>query len=295
MLLDYVYRSRNSNLSPVVDVDWLKDSVMVVAFANGLIEVEDTEDREILDTIRFEDRTLMNVVPLDKNRLIVQTKNDSISLWKGSKCLWTVANRTSISFSKPVIWNGEHLVHVAGGQCTVSILRVETAYVESVIDLSSHGCSGMVVAMQTTGDTVFILTESGHVAHLGLRNDKMAVLCVVSVPFPSDKEEESIVPTAFVVCPDRTFLVGFSNGSLMDSSSSKEVHKLESGIGQICEINDTVLIGSWNGDLCTLSRDWLTIHPIKSPHRCSITRIVLKGEKIVVGSTDGRASVWMLN
>ena len=297
MELDYVYRSRQSEMAPVADCVWLTEELLVVAFRTGLIEIVDVETRAVVATHKLENKTILSIASVvGSQKIFIQTKADSVSLFQIEdwKCLWTVSTSTAVTFARPTV-AGDRVCFVSKGQSVMSMVNIETGYVERQIDLAPTGANGITVAIAVSGDGWQALTESVHVVSVSADGK---VDTVIRVPFPST--QESVIPTAFFSRSADSWIVGFSDGSLQELSFATGRKSLESnpldipvqgGIGAVTKsASGMVLGGTWQGHIFTLPE----VPDQDQPHSSSIVKACCSLVRAAVASTDGRVSVWDL-
>jgi len=288
MELDYVHRSRLSDLSPVADIAWVETNVLFVAFRNGLIELLDVEKRELITSFNI-DGTILGLTPCSSNEVIVQTKSGAVSLYRFDawKCMWTLSTKTAASFAKPVFSNGTALV-VSQGQSTLSFINIETGYSEKQVNVCDIVplAKGMVVSMENTklSGEFLVLMESGHLIFL---NENGSLLRKMQASFPN---AESSVPTALWTGDDFD-LVGFSCGHVRKVSRGENCHHMtvSEGVGALSVYRGNVIVGSWRGELSDFEKK------IKDqPHGASIVKLALDCDesRLAVASTDGRVSLF---
>ena len=292
MELDYVYRSRASEMAPAVDVVWLSDSVMAVAFQTGLIELINVEDRSLVSSYNVAG-TIMGLCTISANEVLVQTKSGSLYFFNvsGWKCMWSISTKTAISFARPVVTE-RRACFVLKSQSVVGLVNIDTGNLDHEIELPKG--SGQVVSIAVREPGLFlVLTESGSVFSITTEGKLELFL---SVRFP----DSSVPPTAMCVLPSGELLVGFSNGSVGLEKSVDGNHKWisingssNSGVGSIVSFNNgkAIVVGYWNGRIAVHPEDgW----DKDQPHMGSIRSIASNSHRVAIASTDGRVSVWSI-
>ena len=290
MDLDYVYRSRASQLAAVADIAWLSETVLAVVFADGLIEVIDVDDRSLVSSFRMDSKTVVGMASTGRESLVIQTKGDGLHHLRieEGKCLWTVSTKSAVSFAHPVVV-GNMVFCVGSGQSTLVVINLDTAYTEKCIDLTAHGCRGMVAAITAYGDTVAVLSESGHVARVSRLGDVVSVDHVIST-----RSSESVVATSLSLTADGTCIVGFSEGEVIMSGS--EIFKSRAGIGATDLLDQYLVVGTWRGKLWAVDRHSKVATDLITPHHSSVTRVASnRVSRVAAASSDGRVSIWYLD
>ena len=296
MKLDYVHRSRLSDLSPVVDVAWVGPARIFVGFSSGLIELTDVEERKLLTSFTLEQTTLLGLSPVDGSRILVQTTKQSgaVSLYQYDvwRCLWTVSTKTAASFAKPVVANNKTACVVSHDQATLSLINLDTGYVEKTVNICElvPVAKGMIAAL-AVADVFFVLMESGHLISL---TESGNVVHFSQIAFPNS---ESCVPTSLCVGGNKNYfhIVGFSSGHLDKihvGNKSEPLFDVPGGVGAIVLCRDNVIAGSWKGRL--FDSDGKIED---QPHYAGIVKLALDpGEtRLAVGSLDGRVSLFFID
>lgn len=284
MELDYVYRSRKSDMAPVADCVWLSDELLAVAFRTGLVELVDVDSRSVLSSVMLEGKTLLSIAAVGNDRLIVQTKADSVSLydWTQWKCLWTISTSTAVTFARPCVLN-DQVAFVCKAQGTVAIVTLDTGYVEATYDLTSTGAAGMTVALACSPTAWATLTESGHLIHFTHKAGSAVDQQCQPITLP---QGESVIPTALHVDSSGEAIIGFSNGEVLSAAGAEFFTSQDSGIGALTKtISGRIVGGTWRGHIFP-SND--------QPHCASIVKVAAAASRVAIASTDGRVSLWDL-
>ena len=299
MELDYVYRSKASDMSPAVDVCWMSsesNQLLAVGFQSGLVEVIDVDNRELRSSHRM-DKPVTGLCAVDDSLLLIQTKSDSLSLFNTEwKIQWSVSTKTAVSFSRPAVAGGRIVCCVIAGQWTLGFVNIETGNLESKIDLSlvvpSSSNPGSVVSIITRmspcgeEDSFVVLVETGHLVEIAWDGKLYVFKRVLSIPFP----EGSVIPTTLAMgTTGEVLVVGFSDGSVLrqETKTDRSFEKLfPSGVGAVEISGQKLICGDWTGNV-TLTDD--------QPHIASIRSIVCRQHRVAIASTDGRVSLWFLN
>ena len=296
MELDYVYRSRLSELAPVGDTAWIDKDTLVVGFTSGLLEIVNVEERQLLSSTQLEGKIICAIAVVDSHRLVIQSRGDSVSLFTDAsgtwKPEWTVSTKTAVSFSKPVLIE-LYVFFVSHGQSVIYVVDTVTGTTVTSVDVTTTVASGMVTSIDRVGDEAIVLTESGHIVVLSQTG---GLVSTSHVTFKTDDTADSVVPSALAVKSSRECLVGYSNGTIhkhsVDSTIPLFSSPLKGGVGWIVVEADVTVMGTWKGNLYTAIRDGEPT-AVRSPHVCSIVRIAGNGgTRLAVASTDGRVSVW---
>jgi WD40 repeat protein len=281
--LDYVYRSVSSDLAPAVDVVWSSDTDLVIAFQNGLIEVVDVENRIVRSKTNFNE-PIVGITMCDKNRLVVQSKSGSVSVWTIGewKCLWSFSVKSAVSFAGPVVMENT-VCFVSKGQSVLGFVDLETAQLITQLDLDSilNKPPGMIVALGISSSCFLALTEAGQIIKFSSQGKVSGCRQDLVVPRNS-------VPTALHVSGE--VFVGFSDGSVFNITEGPK--SPSAGVGAICSVQSELVVGLWDGRIqCvppqTAAED--------QPHIASIRSIAYNSlDRFAVASTDGRVSVWFI-
>lgn len=297
MKLDYVHRSRLSDLSPVVDVAWIGAARIFVGFSSGLIELIDVEERKLVTSFSLEQTTLLGLSPVNGSRILVQTTKQAgaVSLYQYDvwRCLWTVSTKTAASFAKPVVVSNTTACVVSHGQATLSLINLETGYVEKTVNICElvPVARGMIASL-AVADVFFVLMESGHLISL---TESGNVVHFFQIAFPSS---ESCVPTSLCVSGDKnSHIVGFSSGHLDTISLGNKPHQshlldVPGGVGAIVLCRDNVIAGSWKGQIVDSDGEIED-----QPHYAGIVKLALDSSetRLAVGSLDGRVSLFFID
>ena len=293
MELDYVHRSSQSDLSPVVDVIWTGPTSMIVGFSNGLIEIIDVEERRLITSFHL-DKALLGICAAGQNKILIQAKYGSVSLHQFDvwKCLWTVSTKSASSFSRPAVYKDALACVVSEGQSVLSLINIETGYVEKAFNVHDAlpGAKGMVVAIQSgnESDPFWILTESGHLISLSTTG---SVLRSIQIAFP---HVESVPTSLWVDRVDVFGIVGFSTGQIDRTFPNRErLFEIDGGVGSLCVCRQThIIAGSWKGSLYTSGSKLED-----QPHFASIGKVAVDPleTRIAAGSSDGRVSLYFID
>lgn len=290
MDLDYVYRSRASQLAAVADIAWMSETFLAVVFTDGLIEVIDVDNRSLVSSFRMDSKTVVGMASTSTGSLVIQTKGDGLHhlRYEDWKCLWTVSTKSAVSFAHPVVV-ANTVFCIGSGQSNLVIINLDTAYTEKSIDLTAHGCRGMVAAIHAYGDKVAVLTESGHVARISGLGDVHSV-----EPFTSTRGSESVVATSLSLAADGSCIVGYSTGEVIMSGS--EIFKSRAGIGATDLLGQYLVIGTWRGNLWAVDMESKVATDLNTPHHSSVTRVASnRVSRVAAASSDGRVSIWYVD
>jgi WD40 repeat protein len=238
--------------------------------------------------------------------IFVQIKGETVrridvrdSEWKE---IWRIDTKTSVSFSKLTICEAEQVIAFPSAtQDTLSLARIPDGVVVKSLSLSKNTppAAGMIVCMvksqeQCENTRLNALTESGHIVSLNPTNGE--VISIRKVEFPSDSTVDSVIPTAMMNVGNGDWLIGFSNGivSRLEDASEWYQDSQRPGISCMLACGDDILLATWKGTLCILNKDGKVVQRPRSPHSCSISHVSVSGNRVAVGSTDGRVSIWEL-
>lgn len=279
-------------MAPAVDVVWLTDNFMAVAFQTGLIEVVNVSHRTLISSYNVVGN-ITSLCSVTKNKLLVQTKSGSLHFFDTNpwRCMWSVSTKTAISFARPVV-SQSHACFVIKSQLVLGLVNLDTGNVDNEIELPKNSGQIVSIGVREEPDIFLVLTESGSVFSITSEGKKRLFL---SVHFPNS----SVCPTSMCVRSSSELLVGFSNGcigieKLGDHEWITNISKSSSGVGSIASLNgqSSIVAGFWNGRIDVNPEEgW----DKDQPHMGSIRSIVSNSNRVAIASSDGRVSVWSIN